>query len=66
MIEYEAAGWELAGNMRPDDWASPNKGNLIVRKMSEEINPLPLLSDSGKIIEPSMSRVTAHDDPPKR
>jgi hypothetical protein len=33
--EYEALGWELAGNMRPDNWASPNKGNLIVRKKAE-------------------------------
>jgi hypothetical protein len=30
--EFEAQGWELAGNMRPDNWASPNKGNLIIRK----------------------------------
>jgi hypothetical protein len=30
--DYQADGWELVGNMRPDDWASPNKGNLIIRK----------------------------------
>jgi hypothetical protein len=33
--EHEAEGWELVGNMRPDNWASPNKGNLIVRKKAE-------------------------------
>lgn len=31
----------MVGNMRPDDWASPNKGNLIIRKsiiiMKDEI-----------------------------
>lgn len=32
---WQAQGWELAGNMRPDNWASPNKGNLIVRKKAE-------------------------------
>jgi hypothetical protein len=30
--EFEAKGWVMIGNMRPDDWASPNKGNIIVRK----------------------------------
>jgi hypothetical protein len=39
--EFEAQGWILIGNMRPDDWASPNKGNLIIRKsaiiMQDEI-----------------------------
>jgi hypothetical protein len=42
--EHEADGWELVGNMRPDNWTSPNKGNLIVRKKAEgEIgeNPIP-------------------------
>jgi hypothetical protein len=34
--EHEADGWVLVGNMRPDNWASPNKGNLIVRKESPD------------------------------
>jgi hypothetical protein len=33
--EYEAKGWVIVGNMRPDNWTSPNKGNLIVRKKAE-------------------------------
>jgi hypothetical protein len=39
--EFESQGWALVGNMRPDNWASPNKGNLIIRKsaiiMKDEI-----------------------------
>jgi hypothetical protein len=38
--EHEAGGWELVGNMRPDNWASPNKGNLIVRKRKVEERPI--------------------------
>lgn len=33
---YEAEGWILAGKMRPDDWASLNRGNLIVCKPDDK------------------------------
>jgi hypothetical protein len=33
---YEAEGWTLAGKMRPDDWASLNRGNLIVCKPDDK------------------------------
>lgn len=32
LAEFEAAGWELVGRMRPVTWQSPHKDNLIVRK----------------------------------
>lgn len=32
LSRYLSEGWKLAGKMRPDDWASPNAGSLIVRK----------------------------------
>ena len=36
--KYESEGWILAGKMRPDDWASLNRGNLIVCKPAPDIS----------------------------
>jgi hypothetical protein len=36
---YEAEGWTLAGKMRPDNWASLNRGNLIVSKTAPDDDP---------------------------
>jgi hypothetical protein len=46
--EYEAKGWVIVGNMRPDNWASPNKGNLIVRKIAVTSRTLDIEREKGE------------------